>query len=228
MNWLPTHFSLTDFLAYFIPGVAGLAATVVLATCTPLDVYVDALECDFCTAAVGVALAYIGGALFSSLDYWYQEWLYKWFDLRRPWHRIPLEGRESQVQEALQRFVPAMASTWTPVHFFTARTLVRLDRPALIPVVDRQNALSQLRRNCVIPVVLWVAAMIAKSGQIAITSPSLGSAFFCAVVAAGSVAGGYLCVRQLYTAMIKSAEREIREVCIALLVMAGHERTTSD
>lgn len=207
-------FSLEDFLAYLFPGWILLLGIHVLLIINDLPGLVDH-EPHWLIVSSWVVGGYFLGVV-SSL-------------VARPIERFqcsrdaafesPTENRylksfRASISEQFQ-LVLGPAKEFTRNEFFAIRAFVRTQGVSRIVIAaDRQNSLRQIRRNTLLPVAWLIldACWYSFSGEGESRERIL--AFLVAIVGVTCVLPG------LYQGMRQNREREVRDYCLAFLVLA--------
>lgn len=219
-DWL--DFSLTDFLAYFVPGTVTLIALSALVKLSPFRSFLMALPSNLVTGLLLVGLAYFVGILESTLTYSLDQRLLKLYGLDDPRASIPLECCAADVSEAF-REVFQVEKIWSIDHFYLLRSLIQEKMPAAWREVSRQEALRQLRRNSIIPVLLLGSAG-AYAGALAISTG--GSRRFGICLILFSTVGVWVLLKKLArSGLYANRRRATRELCTALLVFRANKKS---
>lgn len=221
-SWL--DFSLTDFLAYFVPGTVTLVALGAIVRLSPFKNVLTRLPLNLVAGLILIALSYFVGILVSSLTYNLDSKLLKLCGLREPRAEIPLETFHDDVSMAF-RDVFRIEKAWSIDHFYLMRSLVQEKMPAAWREISRQEALRQLRRNSIIPVLL-LGTLGVYAGGLAISDGfrPLGTSLILF-----AVTGVWMVVNKLVKAgLYSNRRRAARELCTALLVFHSQGRMSGD
>jgi len=108
------------------------------------------------------------------------------------------------------------ATTWSSKHFFLVRSLIDQWMPEHSTLAKRQNTLRMFRQYMLSPVFIWVFFGVAWGAGYMTTSPWWG---FIGIL--GSIIVGGRIAYLLVVRAIRNERREVREICLALLV--GHQ-----
>jgi hypothetical protein len=210
------RFSLEDFLAYFFPGVMGSLGIYALLQLSPLGQELPSLSTDLTTGIIFFVLSYIVGVIFSG----FSELIFA--RVKGYKEVIPLNDDLKQV--ILKAFKDTFKITkkanseWSRDHFYLCRSLVYENIPNILPVIQRQSGLRQLRISLMPGLFIWfLAGVVWGIQEIAKNAVTLGI-----IIVLGS-AVLFLAITIMTINRARSNEwREVREVLTAFA--AGYEK----
>jgi hypothetical protein len=148
------RFSLEDFLAYFFPGVTGSLGIYILFQMTPISGSLPSLKADITTGIIFFVLSYIVGIIFSSIaELAFSKTMgYK--------NIIPLDDRlKGIIIESFRdtfKIPKDIKIEWSNDHFYLCRSVVYDRMPGILPVIQRQSSLRQLRINLLPALCIWL------------------------------------------------------------------------
>jgi hypothetical protein len=213
------RFRFGDFAAYFLPGMALLTGAAAVLSFTPLRGLVEQVVAgaSWLEAVVFACAAYLCGALISGSSY----------RLVPPFYRVtrltPYAEPRECVQPAaiapgvrrafLALFGEVSNEPWSVIHFYLIRSVVHEKLPHASGEAMRQNDLSRLRENMLVPLLVWCFAvwMFAASQFDALPVFAVGLSVTAAVLT-------YLFGGRLACRAADNRAREVREICAAFLV----------
>ncbi|HXQ36189.1 MAG TPA: hypothetical protein VN843_19395 [Anaerolineales bacterium] len=207
---LSKQFSLTDFLAYFFPGLFAVVGLYLLILLTPIQTAL--IPADITTGIVFLAISYVVGIVLSG----FSEWIEKTIE-RNTRQSIPIDGFQDDVVTAFNDIFDKNTSEtmqWSQTHFFLCRSLILEKMPAIAQVILRQSSLRQLRRNLLLPIIIWLLAGIAWGTWNTLNGHRLWG-FLVVVLSIIVSTVSYLVT---VARMRQNEEREVREVLTAFLV----------
>jgi len=148
------RFSLEDFLAYFFPGVTASLGIYVLIQMTSVNSNLPSLTADITTGIIFFVLSYILGVIISSIA----ELLFS--KLKSNKEVIPLNDELKKITIATFREafkVPKNTKIeWSRDHFYLCRSVVYERVPNVLPSLQRQSSLRQLRISLVPTIFIWL------------------------------------------------------------------------
>lgn len=169
------RFSLEDFLAYFFPGVTGALGIYLLLQTTPLRTTLPSLSADLTTGIIFFVLSYIVGITLSG----FSELVFS----RGKSHKDVLPFHSELKTIVLEAFsetfkIPKGAKfEWSREHYYLCRSLVYEHMPSILPLIQRQSSLRQLRINLLPALFIWCAAGLSWGVQqmmVSATAEGLG------------------------------------------------------
>jgi uncharacterized membrane protein (DUF485 family) len=150
------RFSLEDFLAYFFPGVTAALGIYMLIQMTRVSSSLPSLTADVTTGIIFFVLSYVLGVIFSS----FAELAFS----RVKSHKdiIPLNDDLKKIIIATFRDVfrvpKATEIEWSRDHFYLCRSVVYERVPNVLPSLQRQSSLRQLRISLIPTLFVWLIA----------------------------------------------------------------------
>ncbi len=217
MKEISFNFSLTDFLAYFFPGIILVFGGVVffkIIFFQPLTINVDV---SLTTGLILAASAYFVGTINASLTPIIEKKINRFFGLSSPLLTIQLDGFENDVQTAFDEIF-GTRNFWSMDHFFITRALIQENMPKCAESSNRQSALRQARLNSLIPVLFYGLIGVTQGAKFLWiygfkdTMTFWGIGFILI-----SIFGSYIVIRQLVIRLGENRKREVREVYAGLL-----------
>lgn len=216
---MENRFDFMDFLAYLLPGATSLVPLIMM-LCQFLGLtaseFVSVVkDLPAATAAalilpVATALSYILGVLSSSL---YPECLEKWIRKNDPLESIHPPDVEPYVRSAFEKIFGPV-NTWTSAHFFMSRAAVGEYVPNAATRAYRQASLRQLRRNLIIPVLLWYVA------SVCLVVKNVANCQTGVLTVGGlTVLLAVLMYSLFVRGVVENRKREVREICCALALL---------
>jgi len=213
-----SRFRFGDFAAYFLPGLAFVAATMWSLCFTPLRSFVllPLATVTLFDAFVLGCLAYGAGAFISGSSY---KLLRPMYFITR--HRAFLDPRGSIQPPALAHavgdaftklFGNVGIDNWSDHHFFLIRSAVNERMPHASAEGERQNDLMRLRENMLFPLLIFFFASLMFALQQGASSPVTGW-----TVAGVSLLFTYVALGRLVGRAADNRMREVREICAAFL-----------
>ncbi|HSB01667.1 MAG TPA: hypothetical protein VLE49_13535 [Anaerolineales bacterium] len=215
------RFSLEDFLAYFFPGVIAASGVYALLLLTPLKSSLALLSADITTGIIFLVLSYIAGILLSG----FSEIAFRFYDTRRKAQSqkdaIPLQDdlRRAIIEayKDIFKISKGVKFEWSKDRFYVCRSLVFETMPSVLPPIQRQSSLRQLRMNLLPSLLIWFGAglgwgireLLSNDFLWGITLMVVSAVLFFAVTAT------------TVNRMRSNDWREVREVLTAFL--AGYE-----
>jgi len=203
------RFSLEDFLAYFFPGVTASLGIYILIQMTSVSSNMPSLTADFATGIIFFVISYILGVIVSSIA----ELLFS--KVKSHKDIIPLNDELKKVVIATFRDVfkvPKDAKIeWSRDHFYLCRSVVYERIPNVLPYLQRQSSLRQLRISLIPTLFIWLLVGIVWGIQnIVVKSIIAGSII---IVSATLI---FIAVTLITINRARSNEwREVREVLTA-------------
>lgn len=158
------QFSLTDFLAYFFPGLFSTLGLYLLVRLTPLSSSLNALPSDLTSGLIFLALSYILGVIFSGFSMSLTEWMEKIQKHQDVWDTLQPEQFQEELLHAFRDvFNPGKENgiQWSREHFYLCRSLVIEKMPVVAQRAERQSSLRQIRRNLIFPILIWFIVGVA-------------------------------------------------------------------
>lgn len=152
------RFSLEDFLAYFFPGVTGSLGIYILFQLSPLSKRIPSLSTDIATGIIFFVLSYIVGVIFSG----FSELIFA--KVKSYKEVIPLHDDLRKI--ILQAFTDTFKTSkgkkpeWSRDHFYMCRSFVYENMPNILPLIQRQSSLRQLRISLMPGLFIWFLAGI--------------------------------------------------------------------
>ena len=148
------RFSLEDFLAYFFPGVTAALGIYVLIHMTAGNASLPSLTDDIAAGVIFLVLSYVLGVLFSSVA----ELLFS--KMKSYKEVIPLSDELKSIIIAAFRDTFAVPQNkevqWSRDHFYLCRSVVSGRMPSILPSIQRQSSLRQLRISLVPTLFVWL------------------------------------------------------------------------
>lgn len=148
------RFSLEDFLAYFFPGVTAALGIYVLINMISTGKSLPSLTADITTGVIFFVLSYILGVILSSLA----ELIFSKVSSYK--EVIPLNEELKSIIIATFRDTfkvpPATEIKWSRDHFYLCRSVVYERVPGVLPSIQRQSSLRQLRISLVPTLFVWL------------------------------------------------------------------------
>ena len=218
---ISNRFSLEDFLAYFFPGVTAASGIYVLLLLTPLKSSLALLSADITTSIIFLVLSYIVGILLSG----FSELVFRFYDTRKKVqsHKdaIPLQDDiRKAIVEAYKDIFKISKGTnlqWSKDHFYLCRSLVFAIMPNVLPPIQRQSSLRQLRMNLLPSLLIWFGVGLGWGVRELVSNDFMWGI---ALIAISIVL--FLVITTTTINRMKSNDwREVREVLTAFL--AGYE-----
>ena len=219
---LSKQFSLTDFLAYFFPGLFATIGIYLLLFLTPVQATLASISADLITGAIFLALSYIMGVILSGFSMTIVTWISKAQKRKNPrGSLLAVELFQDDVRETFKDIFGIVKAEekpqWSKIHFYLCRSLI-LDRmPAVAQRAERQSSLRQLRGNLILPIFIWVVNGIGWG----IRSVNNGTLAWGISLISFSVIIGFISLKATITRMYNNEEREIREILTGFL--AGYK-----
>ncbi|HXQ36282.1 MAG TPA: hypothetical protein VN843_19880 [Anaerolineales bacterium] len=212
------NFSITDFLAYLFPGSLMILAVAAFLRITPFKEVVYQLPLNIVTGLLLVALAYFVGIAVSSVTGSLEKSIDRVFGSRDPVDQIQAIGIEGQVKEAFDELFGNLGE-WSANHFYISRLFIMEHMTNCARVIERYGSLRQMRRNSILPVMVWGLLGVGCGLKI-ILEHSYQPTYVWGIGLVGfSILGSVVLIRNLVkVGMYKNRAREIREVCCCLLV----------
>lgn len=147
-------FSLIDFLAYLFPGIALLLGLVaLLANISSADVFYRVLDISLAEGVAGLAVSYILGVVSSAVVL-----LFRLKGNSRDCESLIDNEYLRPVSADLRIAFVAMfgdQQVWSTNQFYAVRAAVRAVDPKYAALGERQNSLRQIRKNSMLPTVIW-------------------------------------------------------------------------
>jgi hypothetical protein len=215
---LSKQFSLTDFLAYFFPGLFATIGIYLLLLLTPVQATLVSISADLITGAIFLALSYIMGVILSGFSMTMVDWISRAQKHKNPrGSLLPVEQFQDEVRDAFKDVFGIEKAEnkpqWSKMHFYLCRSLI-LDRiPAVAQRAERQSSLRQLRGNLILPILIWVVDGIGWG----IWSINNGILAWGISLVISSVIIGFISLKVTITRMYNNEGREIREVLTGFL-----------
>jgi hypothetical protein len=212
------QFSLTDFLAYFFPGLFTTTGLYLFLLLTPLRPSLSDSFSSITAGLVFVAISYVIGILFSGISLNIVERVEKRQKHKDSRASILLEGFDDDVLRAFSDIFEMNKDVknirWSKEHFYICRTLVLENMPTVAQRVERQSSLRQLRGNLILPIIVWMLVGIGWGISLVqfVSSPGWG---FTLIVS--SLIIGALFLRVTFSRMHNNEDREVREVLTGFL-----------
>jgi len=148
------RFSLEDFLAYFFPGVTAALGIYVLIQMIAGNASLPSLTDDIAAGVIFLVLSYVLGVIFSSVA----ELLFS--KMKSYKEVIPLSDELKSIIIAAFRDTFAVPQTkevrWSRDHFYLCRSVVSARMPSILPSIQRQSSLRQLRISLVPTLFVWL------------------------------------------------------------------------
>ena len=148
------RFSLEDFLAYFFPGVTASLGIYILIQITSVSNSLLSLTADITTGIIFFVLSYILGVIVSS----FAEILFS--KIKSHKDVIPLNDELKKITIATFRdFFKVPKDTkieWSRDHFYLCRSVVYERVPNVLPFLQRQSSLRQLRISLIPTLFIWL------------------------------------------------------------------------
>jgi len=165
---ISSKFSLEDFLAYLFPGVIGTLGIYYLFLIIPFS-NIDYLQINFLNGVIFFIISYLVGILLSS----FSEAIIEIFPSYKS--NIPQEWNSKMAVAKLNKLFIKNSNgneIWSKDTYYLCRSYVYINMPQVIPLVQRQSSLRQLRIN-ILPVyfiflldVIVISLNISKSGKL--------------------------------------------------------------
>jgi hypothetical protein len=211
------QFSFTDFLAYLFPGILGTSGIFLLLMFTPLNNSLSRLSIDLSTGILLLVISYILGVIFSGLA----------GDLILLFRRL---RRKKDLRESLyltvfpNEVLDAFRHTfqldekaqiqWSEEHYSMCRSIVAEFMPETDLDARRQNGLRQLRKNLIIPILIWFAVGILEGiRELGGNARDWGIT----IIIASSILA-FLILKTLMDRMRGNEQREIQRVLLGFLL----------
>jgi hypothetical protein len=208
-------FSITDFLAYLFPGVFGTTSVFVILILTPLQPLISQIPLDIVTGVLFLAISYPLGVIFSGFSGAFIRVYNKITLTSTQRNIIPLTSFQVEVQSAFNELFHITDNrAWSSEHYSACRALISQFMPAIDIDAQRQNALRQLRRNLVFPIILWFLTGLAWGRYLIYQNNELWG--FTLVATSLIIALSSLIT--MLDRMHKNDQREMQKVLIAFLV----------
>lgn len=226
MKDLANHFLFSDFTVYFFPGVFLLLAGVpYVATLWGWEAIVAGIGVlGIGEAALLLPVAYVLGAVLCG----FREWV-----VVRLGHRKATAAARSSIEPSFaanavaRRFAELFPGieelAWSEDHFYCIRAWVEENRPGIAELARRQTALAVLRENLVLPCVVWGVGF----GMLGLLHPWTQVAARVGCLGLALVLGGLGPLALLQRARVNRV-REVREVCVGVLVPAPVQQRKAD
>jgi hypothetical protein len=148
------RFSLEDFLAYFFPGVTASLGIYILIQITSVRNSLPSLTADITTGIIFFVLSYILGVIVSS----FAEILFS--KIKSHKDVIPLNDELKKITIATFRDVFKVPKDtkieWSRDHFYLCRSVVYERVPNVLPFLQRQSSLRQLRISLIPTLFIWL------------------------------------------------------------------------
>ena len=210
------QFSFTDFLAYLFPGIFGTSGIFLLLMSTPLNKSLSQLSIDLSTGVLLLVISYILGVIFSGLA----------GDIILLFRRLT---RKKDLREGLylnvfsNALLDAFRDTfkvdeksqieWSEEHYSMCRSMVAEFMPETDLDARRQNGLRQLRKNLIVPILIWFAVGILEGiRELGGNARDWGVSIIIA-----STILAFLALKTLMDRMRGNEQREIQRVLLAFL-----------
>jgi len=186
---------------------------------TPFKSLVEKIPLNLVTGLIVIPFAYFIGVIISGLSHNVEKWTYKRYKgLSDPRERIHPGECKERVQDAYKNaFHLTEDVVWSTTHFYISRALIREHMPKCAAISDRQNSLWQIRRNGIVPIIMLGLTGLAAGVKLTIT----GSVprWWGLLLSVLSLGLPVLIVHNLMKyAMYNNRQREVAEICSALLV----------
>jgi hypothetical protein len=153
---ISNRFSLEDFLAYLFPGVVAGLGIYVLLLLTPLKAIQAIDPANIGTGILFLVISYILGVIFSGMS----ELVINL--LKGHKNEIPFDhDTRLMVIKAFQdtfKVLPGTGPDWSRANFYLCRSMVVAQMPAVLPTIQRQSGLRQLRVNLLPSILIWAFA----------------------------------------------------------------------
>jgi len=156
------QFSLTDFLAYFFPGLFATIGLFLLLLLTPLNNLLFSISIDIVTGTIFLVISYIIGVILAGFS---GDVVFGLEKIRggykNPNKLIPILEFQDEIIDAFKKVFGAgekRKTSWSEWHFQLCRAIVLEKMPAVARRVERENSLRQLRINLVSPIIIWMLA----------------------------------------------------------------------
>ncbi|MBN1450503.1 MAG: hypothetical protein JW963_05755 [Anaerolineales bacterium] len=148
------RFSLEDFLAYFFPGVTAALGIYVLINMIVANNNLPSLTADITTGVIFFVLSYILGVIFSS----FAELAFS--KVKSHKEVIPLNDELKSIVIAAFRDTFKISQNteikWSRDHFYLCRSIVYERVPSVLPFIQRQSSLRQLRISLIPTLFVWL------------------------------------------------------------------------
>jgi hypothetical protein len=214
------QFSLTDFLAYFFPGIFASTGIYLLVLLTPANSISAISSPDITTGFSFLVLSYIMGVIFSGFSSGMVRWIEKISKYKNPNNSLPPAMLPEEVLKAFYD-VASIANekdfVWTKYHYYLCRSIVTEKMPAIAPRIARQSDMALFRRNLVFPLLVWTVTGIGWG----IWSINNGILIWGITLITLSLIGSVLIIKVTIQRMHNSKETETRETLIGFL--AGYK-----
>lgn len=219
MKSLFERFTLMDFFGYLFPGIVALAGVLAGLQLTAWKSTIQWIDLGLTESLLALVFAYVFGVVLSGFSwplYWASNGLYlRWMNRRDPREEIHPVDFATDVQDVFCKVlgIDLTQKPWTPQHFYLARSLVDRCMPRHAELAARQNALRVFRQYMLPPLVIWIIVGVMWGQQTLEQSRLAGW-----LMIIGSTVFGLLGLALVTDRLWRNRRREVREVCLALLV----------
>jgi hypothetical protein len=210
------QFSLTDFLAYFFPGVFASVGMYLLILLTPAKVLVTMTAPDVTMSFVFLVLSYIIGVIFSGFSNGIAKWIEKVTHYKNPHSSLPPAMLTDDILMAFCDIVGVADEkdfVWTKNHFHLCRSIVIEKMPAIAPRISRHSDMALFRRNLVFPLLVWALVGISWG----IWSVNNGIFIWGTALIILSLIVSFVTIKVTIQRMHNSKETETRETLMGFL-----------
>jgi uncharacterized membrane protein len=211
------QFSLTDFLAYFFPGLFATAGIYLALLLTPFQTYLLTSFSNVTVGLIFLALSYVVGILFSGISLNIVEWVERVQKHKNSRGIITVDKFQDDIVKAFKDVFNVSKDSnkpqWSNAHFYLCRALVLEKMPTVGQRIERQSSIRQLRGNLVFPILIWMVIGIGWGIyllQIKINEWGIA-------LIASSFIIGVLFLRITFSRMHNNEDREVREVLTGFL-----------